>query len=229
MHFRLWNRRIGRASALAVVIGLSAIVGWTLAISWRPSDRYIFQGVDVDESNGPVDWWAVKRSGADFAYLRATDGADGRDARFGANWGGVYETGMRRGAIHVYSLCRLAVDQANNFNTTVPRTEESLPAAVEIDFSEDCTSRPVRQIVLDEVRRYVTMVESHTGKPVLLKVSKRIDAAYAITAAIPRPVWAVQDFFPPDYPARRWRMWQASDMRRIDGVDGPVHWDVVAP
>jgi lysozyme len=50
-----------------------------------------------------------------------------------------------------------------------------------------------------------------------------------VTAAIPRPVWAVQDFFPPDYAARPWRMWQANDMRRIDGVDGAVNWDVVAP
>jgi lysozyme len=73
------------------------------------------------------------------------------------------------------------------------------------------------------------MVESHTGKPVLLKVSKAFDAAYGVTLAIPRPVWAVQDFFPPDYPARRWRMWQANGTRRIDGVDGPIHWDVVAP
>ena len=229
MHIGRWNRRVGRVSALIAVLGLTAIVGWTLAMSWRPTDRYPFQGIDVGESNGPVDWWAVKRGGADFAYLRATSGADIRDARFEANWGGVYETGMRRGAIHIYSLCRLAADQANNFNTTVPRTAEALPAAVDIDFAEDCTSRPVRQIVLDEIRRYITMVESHTGKPVLLKVSKRIDAVYTITAAIPRPVWAVQDFFPPDYPARRWRMWQASDMRRIDGIDGPVHWDVVAP
>ena len=229
MSIRRWGRRVEIIGALVIVVGLAAIVGWTLALSWRPSDRYQFQGVDVSADTGAIDWWTVKKGGADFAYLRATGGADMRDETFERNWAGVYETGMRRGASHVYSICRLAADQANNFNTTVPRDREALPAAVEIDFAEDCTSRPERPIVLDEIRRFLTMVEAHTGKPVLLKISKRFDAAYGVTAAIPRPVWAVQNFFPPDYPAHRWRMWQANDMRRIDGIEGPVHWDVVAP
>lgn len=229
MSIRRWGRRVEIGGALVIVVGLAVIVAWTLALSWRPSDGYRFQGVDVSAANGAIDWWTVKKGGADFAYLRATGGTDGRDDRFEANWAGVYEAGLRRGATHAYSICRLAADQANNFNTTVPRTEEALPAAVELDFVADCPSRPERAIVLDELRRFLTMVEAHTGKPVLLKISKRFDAAYGVTAAIPRPVWAVQDFFPPDYPARRWRMWQASDMRRIDGVEGAVHWDVVAP
>ena len=171
----------------------------------------------------------MHRGGADFAYLRATAGAEVRDARFAANWADVYATGMRRGAMHGYSLCRLAADQANNFNTTVPRATDALPAVVMVDFTPDCPSRPERAVLLDELRRYITMVELHTGKPVLLKVAKPFDAAYRVTGAIPRPIWAVQNFFPPDYPARPWKMWQANDMRRIDGVDGPVHWDVVAP
>ena len=229
MNLRLWNRRIGLAGALLVVLGLTGIVAVTLAFSWRPSDRFPFQGVDVSDANGAVDWWGVHKGSADFAYVRATSGADARDRRFEANWAGVYETGMRRGAIHIYSLCRLAADQANNCNTTVPRDRDALPAAVEIDFAADCASRPVRRVVLDELRRYHTMVEAHTGKPVLLKISKPFEAAYGVTAAVARPVWAVQDFFPPDYPARPWRMWQANSMRRIDGIEGPVHWNVVAP
>lgn len=229
MSLRLWGRRIGRLGALGIVLALSAIVAWTFALSWRPSDKYDFQGVDVSEQQGAVDWWTVKAGGADFAYLRATYGADGRDLRFADNWAGTYAAGMRRGALHVYSLCRLAVDQANNFNTTVPRVGDALPPAVLIDFDDDCQSRPVRNVVLGELRRFLAMIEAHSGKPALLKVSKRFESDYHVTGAIPRGVWAVQDFFPPDYAARPWRMWQASDMRRIDGVSGPVHWDVVAP
>ncbi len=229
MSVRLWNRRIAQVSAAVVGIGLASVAAVTLAWSWRPSDRFPFQGVDVSEANGPIDWWTVRKDGADFAYVRATSGAAIRDPRFEANWAGVYEAGLRRGAMHAYSLCKLASDQANNFNTTVPRTRDALPAAVEIDFAPDCTSRPEPRVVIDELRRFLTMVEAHTGKPVLLKISKPFEAAYGVTAALPRPVWAVQDFFPPEYPARPWRMWQASGIRRIDGVEGPVHWNVVAP
>lgn len=229
MQLRLWGRRIGRIGALSMVFGLTAVVVWTLALSWRPSDRYPFQGVDVSETQGPVDWWTVRHDGADFAYLRASYGAVGRDARFADNWADVHATGMRRGAIHVYSICQLAADQANNFNATVPRAADALPAAVDVGFVGDCPARPERAVVLGELNRYVAMVEMHTGKPVLLKVARDFEAAYRVTAGVARPVWAVQPFFPPDYPARPWRMWQASDMRRIDGVNGAVHWDVVAP
>lgn len=229
MALRTWGGRIGTIGAVGVVLVLAGVVAWTFALSWRPSSQYTFQGVDVSEDQGVVEWPTVKAGGADFAYLRATYGADGRDRLFAANWEGVRASGIRRGALHVYSLCRLAADQANNFNTTVPRTSDALPPAVEVDFAEDCQSRPVRNVVLGELRRFMSMVEAHSGKPALLKISKRFEAAYQITGAIPRTIWVMQNFFQPDYTARPWRMWQASDMRRIDGIDGPVRWNVVAP
>ena len=137
------------------------------------------------------------------------------------------DAGMRRGAIHAWSLCRLAADQANNFNTTVPKTDDALPPAVAIDFIDGCDDRPSRDVVLEELKRFIIMVEAHTERPVLLLVSKRFEANYDVTSALDRPIWSAQNFFPPDYAARPWRMWRASDMRRIDGVEGPVNWDVV--
>ncbi len=227
---RLWGRRIGRAGATAIIFGLSGIVAWTFATSWHPSDRnYRYQGIDVSAAMGPIDWWTVKAGGAQFGYIRATIAADERDPQFPVSWADIFATGMRRGAIHVYSLCRLAADQANNFNTTVPHVSDALPAAIDIDFADDCPARPTRAVVLDELRRLITMIEAHTGKPVLLKLSQRFETTYRVSGAIPRSIWSVQSFFPPAYAARPWRMWQASDMRRIDGANGPVHWDVVAP
>jgi lysozyme len=227
---RLLERRIGRIGALVLALGLACAAVSTFALGWRPStNSYVFQGLDVSEAQGSIDWWSVKDGGADFAYLRATMGADGRDTRFQDNWRVLPVTGMRRGAVHVYSLCRPAADQANNFNTNVPRTDDALPAAVEIDFTPECGLRPTRDVVLSELRTFLTMAEAHTGKPMLLKVSQRFETTYRLSAGIPRPVWAVQNMIPPDYAARPWRMWQASDIRRIDGVTGPVNWDVVAP
>ncbi|QNA83469.1 glycosyl hydrolase [Sphingomonas sp. So64.6b] len=227
---RLLGRRIGRTGAIVIAIALTGVVVWTLALSWRPSDTdYVFQGVDVSAAQGKIQWPTVMASGADFAYLRATMGATGRDDRFAANWGDTHASGIRRGAIHVWSFCQLAADQANNFNTTVPYADDALPAAIYLEFAEDCAARPARDVVVSEVKRFITMVESHTRKPVLLKIAQPVEAAYQLSASVPRPIWSMQNFFPPDYAARPWRMWQASDMRRIDGVEGPVHWNVVAP
>ncbi len=228
MALRLIQRRARYLGVGLVVIGLATLIAWSFAINWYPAPRsYPFQGPDVDAADGAIEWPVVRGGGASFAYLTATIGADTRDPMFQANWSDVYASGLRRGAIHVYSLCRLAADQANNFNTTVPRTSDSLPPAIQIDFEDGCAARPERDVVIGEIERLVTMIETHTQTPVLLKVSRRFDAAYRVSAAIRRPIWSVQNFFPPDYAARPWRMWQASDMRRIDGAPGRVHWNVV--
>jgi lysozyme len=225
-----WGRWIGRAIAVAVVLALCAVAAWAFATSWRPAiDVYPLQGVDVSAAQGEVDWQTVRSSGADFVYLRATEGADIRDARFASHWRQVYDAGMRRGAIHLFSFCRTALDQANNFVVTVPRTADALPAAVDLDFDEKCDSHPDRAVLIDELTRFLKVTETHTGKPMLIRVSEAVEREYGLSSALTRPVWTAANFFPPEYTARPWRMWRASDIRRIDGVEGPINWNVVAP
>lgn len=230
MTFRFFATGLGRLVSGVAIFAAIFLVGWWFVTGWHPSrTRYVFQGVDVGQEQGEIRWPTIAAGGADFAYVRATMGTDGRDSRFASNWADVDAAGMRRGAVHVWSFCRPAADQANNFNTTVPRVDNALPAAVAIDFAPDCTARPDRATLLDELKRFATMVEAHTGTPILLKVAAPVESEYEISAGIDRPVWSMRNFLPPNYAARPWRMWQASDMRRIDGIDGPVHWDVVAP
>ena len=213
----------------ALAAGIATIAGWSAAAAWRPSrEHFALQGVDVSDAAGAIDWHEVKADGADFAYVRATSGADRRDARFASNWADVEEAGLRRGAIHHFSLCRLASDQASNFLRTVPRDAAALPAAVELTLDPDCAP-PAREVVVQEVARLVAAIETHTGKPALLKVDRGFERAYTITAAIARPIWSSQLAFPPDYAARPWRMWQANPARHVNGAEQPIGWDVVAP
>lgn len=226
-----WSTILPRLRLAALVLGtfgIMAAIGWLWFSHWAPSKHdYRFQGVDVSEVEGPIDWVAVKEGGADFAYIRATRGATGRDARFDENWQATRQAGLRHGAYLDFSLCQLASDQADNFNTVVPRTDDALPPAVHVDFSPDCSARPDPRVVVAEVARAMATLENHMGKPALLKVSRTVDRQYGLTAAIPRTIWATGNLFPPEYSARPWRMWQANDRRRVAGADQPLHWDVV--
>ena len=226
---RLWGRRLGVIGPALVLLALLTVIGWAFAISWRPAvETYPLQGVDVSEDTGVVDWATARAGGADFAYIRATAGEDGRDTLFAVNWPATYAAGVRRGAIHQFSLCRLAVDQANNFIVTVPRVSDALPAAIAIDESPECGTPPVRAVLIGEIARFARMVERHTGKPVLLRIAPGIEARYSLARALDRPLWATGNFFPPTYFSRPWRMWRASDMRRIDGAERAVGWNFVA-
>lgn len=218
-----------KSAAVLAGIGVIGIAGWSGATGWAPaSSRYPLQGVDLGADPPAVEWGTLRARGADFAYLVATSGADRRDPGFEANWAALPEAGLRRGAVHIYSLCQSAIRQANAFNAFVPRTDDALPSAVDIAFREDCTARPDRAELLGELRRFVRTVEAHTRKPLLLRVARAVEADYRVSEAIDRPVWAIGNFFNPGYPARPWRMWRASDLRRVDGIAGPVNWNVVA-
>jgi lysozyme len=216
--------------AIAAALCLAGAAGWHYATDWRPSTgEYPIQGIDVSEETGPVDWLTARARGVDFAYARAIRAGTHRDRLFQSNWAALGEAAIRRGVIHQFSLCRSAEAQADAFITFVPRFLDALPAVVELDFDEGCARRPERAELLGSIQAFLKVVEHHTGSPMLLKISEPFEKQYQVSGAVARPLWATQDFFEPLYLARPWRMWQASTIRRIDGVDRPVHWNVVAP
>ncbi len=223
-------RRVRIWAGVVLALALVGVCAWMFAIAWAPArSDYAMQGIDVSDETCAVDWFTVRGHDVDFAYARATIGADARDALFAENWAGIYEAGIRRGALHSFSLCQLASDQAGSFVSTVPRDPDALPAAIDLSFHADCPARPERDVVLGEVRQLAAILETHSGKPVILRIAPDFDALYRISGAIPRPLWSTGIFFPPTYLARPWRMWQASTIRRIEGAERPVNWNVVAP
>jgi lysozyme len=216
------------AAGIVVVLAIAAMFLWTKAVHWHPSrDKYPIQGLHVSAAQGDIAWNMVAARDADFAYIRATDGAL-RDPRFAENWKSAAEAGLRRGAIHHWSFCTPARDQANAFVTTVPRSRDALPAVLELTFSDECAERPTRAQAIAALTTFLRIAETHTGEPMLLKISKPVAKTYHPAQSFARPVWSARNFFTPDYAARPWRVWQATDFRRIDGINGPVAWDVVA-
>lgn len=214
--------------ALLLVALLLAALVW--AGRWRPSPvRYPLQGVDLSEQPPAIAWDSVRAAGADFAYLVATGGTAYRDPGFEANWQALPDAGLRRGAVHLYSLCEDGRAQADAFNAVVPRAADALPAAVDIDLREGCDPPPAGPAVTDGVRAFVARVETHTGRPLLLRLSRAAERRYGLSRALDRPLWLEGDFIAPGYATRPWRMWRASDRRRIEGVEEPMNWDVVAP
>ena len=219
-----------KAAALLFAAGALGIGGWSWATHWRPSPTtYRLQGVDLPADPQGVDWGSVRAAGADFAYLAATAGTRERARGFEANWQALPDAGLRRGAVHLYSLCEDGAAQADAFNATVPRTDDALPPAVDVDLRDGCKPPAPGPAVTDGLRRFVARVETHMGKPVIVRLSGAAERRYALSTALDRPLWLTGNLLRPGYAPRPWRLWRASDMRRIDGVDGPLNWDVVAP
>lgn len=219
-----------RGVLVTAVILLLAVALWIYAVRWAPSRKdYPVQGVAVANEAGAIHWPTARASGVNFAYLRATVGANGRDPHFGDHWLESRKAGVRRGAWHQFSLCQSANDQANNFVAVVPREKDELRPAILLDFHGDCDARPAKEAVLDEIRLLAKVVEQQTGKPAILWVSRGFDAAYGVSEGIKRDLWLQNGYFPPSYGARTWLMWEANSHRLVNGIEQPVAWSVLYP
>ncbi|MEK6637644.1 MAG: GH25 family lysozyme [Pseudomonadota bacterium] len=216
-------------STLAMLT-IIAVLLWIFAARWAPSRAtYPLQGIDVSASQGEIDWRKLRAGGADFAYIKASEGADIRDTQFAENWQATREAGLRRGAIHTFTLCHLARDQATNLIATVPREPNMLPAVLSLEFMSNCTARPDQKVLLNEIALFIEMVEAHTGKAMIIYTTKDFEDAYQVSSAINRSLWLRRMFLKPSYGSHPWVIWQANNQRRIDGITGPVNWNVLQP
>jgi lysozyme len=209
---------------------ITAAILWQVAIRWTPPvSQYPSQGATISAAQGSVHWPTLSANGADFAYIHATNGDTDRDPRFAENWEQARASGISHGAVHIWQLCRLAADQATNFIATVPADAHALPPAVFLQFEGNCAARPETALLIAELATFLDMIEAHSERPAILYVSREFDQEYQITERVERSFWLSRRLFPPDYGTVPWVMWEASDVRRVEGVENRTRWNVVRP
>lgn len=218
-------------AALALIVMTGGVFVWWHLHHWQP-DRsvYAVQGVEIGSRDGEVDWRALKAIGVDFAYIDASASAFARDPAFVTNFEKAKEAGLQIGAVHRYDPCQPADRQAGNFVTVVPRDPRLLPPVVELDMlADDCPVNVSDAAIESELTTFLNQVETHTGKPVLLKVMPRFESSYGIAARIDRNLWLVRDRFQPDYAGRPWTLWTANGALANEAAARPLRWVVVQP
>jgi lysozyme len=223
--------RLRLLGALLLLVLAGGTWGWWHLRHWQP-DRASFpvQGVEVGARDGRIDWRALKAIGADFAYIDASASAFARDPAFARNLEEAREVGLQAGAVHRYDPCQPADRQAGNFVTTVPRDAGMLPPAVELDMAgDDCPVPASEASIQSELTTFLNQVETHTGKPVIIKLSRSFQDRYAIAAAIDRNLWLSGDRLEPDYADRPWTMWTANGTLAMEAEPQPLRWVVVQP
>lgn len=218
------------AAGLIAMLGAIVLGIYLYAPHWHPSDtEYPVQGIDVSHHQDVIDWTKVAATGeVDFAYIKATEGGDHVDRLFKTNWEAATKAGIPRGAYHFFTLCRSGKDQATNFIANVPADPTALPPVVDLEYMGNCSERPKITDLHKELADYLTLVEAHSGKPALLYLTQEFDEAYQISARTDRPLWLRSIVIKPTFGARPWAIWQVSQFRNIDGIQGGVDWNVAS-
>lgn len=189
--------------------------------------RFAVHGIDAARFQTKINWNRARANGANFAFLKATEGGDLLDPKFKDHWRGAGRAGLWRGAYHFYYFCTEPQVQARWFIRNVPRTPGALPPVLDMEwnpFSPTCTVRPPAGEVQRQMRIWLNMVEAHYGqRPIIyttvsfyedanLRNFRGYEFWLRSTARTPAEV----------YPGQPWRFWQYSATGRIDGVRGDV-------
>lgn len=220
-------------AALLLLAMLAGAWGWWHLRHWTPERAiYPVQGVEIGAADGEVNWKSLKAVGVDFAYIDASASvsAFARDPRFVGNFVAAKAAGLQVGAVHRYDPCQPAEMQSANFVTTVPRDSALLPPAIDLDILADhCPANVSDAKVESELMTFINQIETHAGKPVILKVSKAFEARYRIAAKLDRNLWLVRDRFLPDYGGRPWSLWTANGSLSNEIAQEGLRWVVVQP
>ncbi|MEL6921169.1 MAG: GH25 family lysozyme [Pseudomonadota bacterium] len=128
-------------------------------------------GVDVSHWQADIDWKTLRKQGANFAFVKATEGGKHVDRLFMKNWNAAKAAGIPTGAYHFFFWCRSAEEQARWFIQHVPKQAGSLPPVLDVEWygnKRSCPNKPPRRTVLAKMKVWLDIVERHYGvKPII--------------------------------------------------------------
>ena len=192
-----------------------------------PSD-FAIHGIDVSKYQGEIDWNAVRSSGVEFAWIKATEGGDHADERFMNNWMGAKAAGVPRGAYHFVYWCRTPQEEIGWFKQTVPVDPDALPPVLDVEAtptSRTCRRTLRREEAIAEMRQMLIDMERHYGKrPIIYVTVDFYQSMMHPDEFSDYPIWVRSTKHSPHvpYPGRRWAFWQYQSDGYVPGIRGKV-------
>lgn len=203
-----------------------ALVAGMLAGSGPASAAPPIQGIDVSAWQGAVDWVAVQRSGRQFAFAKATEGATFVDRTLGVNRLGMAGAGLTlRGLYHFARPDRnSAASEAAHFLRTIGPLAPGEVAVLDLEVAPGPG-------IGDWAAEWLALVHQATGRlPILYSYQSYLYeiptsrlTGYPLWVAF----WGADDGTVPTTSPRtdrwsRWTFWQYTSMGTVPGVSTPV-------
>lgn len=193
--------------------------------------KFAVHGVDVSHWQREIDWPTLRKQGANFAFIKATEGGKHVDRLFDQNWKNAKAAGIPTGAYHFFYWCRSAEEQANWFIRHVPREKGSLPPVLDVEWhgnKRTCPGKLPRAKVLAKMRVWLSMIEDHYGvRPIIYTApdfyednlkGQFTDYSFWLRSVAEHPNGR--------YPDRDFAFWQYSGTGLSKGVDTQIDLNV---
>ena len=227
-------------SRKTVIILLLAVVaacaGWGGYWAWNrwfssranPSlTEYPVRGIDISAHNGAIDFDALPRRHVQFAYIKATEGADFIDRRFDANVKGTNRLGVPAGAYHFFRFDSDGELQAWNFIHALKNRNLELPPAIDLEEWSNPDGFSTNNVILGLKRMLAVLAEE--GITPIIYTNKDGYNRFVKGHLSQYPLWICSFTDPPVPSQETWHIWQFSHRGTLDGIEGYVDLNTISP
>lgn len=218
-----------RNKVLTSIIILSIItLLFTIPVfAFPPSNNELYNGIDVSEWQGRIDFERVKQSGIDIVYIRVSEGTDYIDPYFKENYEQARENDLKTGFYH-YVTARTTEEarkEAEFFVSNIKGTQPDCKLAMDFEVFGDLSKNEINEIS----KVFLETVQELSGKECII-YSDAYNAAETFDEELAKEyaIW-VADYFVSE-PANngKWSFWvgfQYSDIGKVNGINGNVDKD----
>ena len=186
-------------------------------------------GVDVSRWQLNVDWASVKAAGMAFAFCKAAQGVQVVDKFFAANWAGIKNAGLARGAYHFYDPMLDPAQQAQLFVRTVKLEPGDLPPVFDVEQAGTAS----HDALIRGCKIWLDTVEQLTGRKSIIYTRASFWNERLRSSSGQYPDWA-KDYklWTAHYTSApnpliprgwtSWNFWQYTESGAVNGVNGRV-------
>ncbi len=195
--------------------------------AFPPSNDELYNGIDVSQFQGEINFKQVKNSGIDIVYIRASEGTDYIDPYFKENYEEARKNGLKTGFYH-YLTARTteeAREEAEFFVSNIRGTQPDCKLAMDFEEFGNLSINEINEIS----KVFLETVQKLSEKECII-YSDAYNATETFDDELARKyaIW-VADYFTNE-PANngKWSTWvgfQYTDIGRINGINGNVDRD----
>ncbi len=182
------------------------------------------RGIDVSSYQPAIDWPAVKASGKDFVFIKATEATGHLDHAFASHWKNAkVVAGLLRGAYHFFRPALDAAAQAKFFLEQLAADPGELPPVLDVEVADGVDVHAIAA----GVATWVDAVLAVHGRVIIYTSPGFWDLlpASADAIAAKTDLWVAHwNVASPMKPRgwTKWTFWQHTSTANVPGVPSPI-------
>ena len=138
-----------RTFALMLLLSVVSLMNIHICYAISPSATPEYDGIDVSNWQGNIDFRRVKEAGIDVVYIKASEGTTYRDPYFERNYNNAKANGLKVGFYHFLTATNVeqARRQAQFFASVISGKSPDCKLAMDFErFSNGITNEEINQI-----------------------------------------------------------------------------------